>query len=76
VGREAAEDGKKLTERSAGEGQSADPWAAGWPACLHRLVEEYGAEQVWECGLRVLGFPPTFVHTADEMRRVKAAIAS
>jgi len=39
-------------------------------------VEEYGAEQVWECGLRVLGFPPTFVHTADEMRRVKAAIAS
>lgn len=45
-----------------------------WPAQLRFLIESYGFARVWEAGLRVLGFPPTWIHATNEAEAVLAAL--
>jgi len=45
-----------------------------WPAQLKYLVQSYGAARVWEVGLRVLKFPPTWIHATNEAELVLAGL--
>lgn len=41
-----------------------------WPRLMAGTVERHGEAEVWAAGLEALGFPPTWVTTAEEWRRV------
>lgn len=45
-----------------------------WPAQLRHLVQSYGVSRVWDVGLRVLGFPPIWVHATAEAELVLTAL--
>lgn len=45
-----------------------------WPTMLRPLVREFGAKRVYEKGMEVLGFPPTWVHAAGEIAAMEAAL--
>ena len=45
-----------------------------WPAQLRHLVGSFGAARVWRTGLRVLGFPPTWIHATNEATAVLIAL--
>lgn len=36
----------------------------------------YGEEIVWQCGLKALGYPPTWAHQVHEANRVHEEIKS
>jgi hypothetical protein len=38
-----------------------------WPALLRDLVQTYGADAVYQTGLHILGYPPTWITTASEV---------
>jgi hypothetical protein len=46
----------------------------GWDPRLHSLVEICGPAIVYDVGLLVLDYPPTWVDTDDEAAAVEAAV--
>lgn len=45
-----------------------------WPAPLLPLVEACGADAVWNTGIDILGFPPTWILDSNELRQVEEAL--
>lgn len=45
-----------------------------WDSRMHAMVQIFGAELIWEIGLKRLGYPPTFACTNFEIDAVDAAI--
>ncbi len=46
----------------------------GWDPRLHSLVQLCGPEIVYDIGLTVLDYPPTWVDTDEEAAAVEAAV--
>lgn len=47
-----------------------------WPKLLHDLVSRYGSHAVYDIGMKVLGFPATWVGLASELHAIKQALVS
>ena len=45
-----------------------------WPAQLHPFLTSSGADAVWQTGVRVLGYPPTWAMTGREVLAVVQAL--
>jgi len=43
-----------------------------WPECSKKLVIDFpDEEQIWEAGLKVLGYPPNWSRSLDEVTRIR-----
>lgn len=47
---------------------------AAWPALLRPLVAEYGADRVNRIGREVLGFPPQWDPSVNQVQALAAAL--
>jgi hypothetical protein len=45
-----------------------------WPHLLRPLVAKFGAGAVWEVGLRVLNYPPTWATDGSERRKIESEL--
>lgn len=41
---------------------------------LRPLLDEFSAERIWKVGLEVLGFPPTWAPSINDLMKVKEAL--
>lgn len=47
-----------------------------WPKVMQNLVEAYGSEAVWEAGIKIHGYPPTWINEGSNAVKVAEAIES
>jgi len=45
-----------------------------WPESLRDVVKQHGGERVYDVGLRVLEYPPTWLSEADKAKQVIEAV--
>jgi len=44
-----------------------------WPAQLRTLVQAHGVDAVWNQGLEILGYPPTWAIRGSEIAQIRRA---
>lgn len=72
--RNGAEDNKpKLTTPGELPGTDLESLDA-WPPVMRELVTKFGGQRVWNVGLTILKWPPTWAHESQTARRVAEAL--